>query len=246
MRLQDRTKDGVGVCADAPSGRLVLHVRSSRVRFQGGRYAAPKNAQRGIDRKADKSTKAINRTWSLRRTAVVFNGEGYNAMESTSSPSTGNWRGHPEANNNEPEHIMTHQQRQLHAKIPATEHPWTRQCARTIRTATEIAQYEAAVDIANAPGILTRPPPAQPVSGRGRTTNTFQHHRPPLPWRTWSESRSKIPRNQRATALRWSPGGSQNKDAGRDKAGTPRRPTEEKPTETHPLPNQRKPSDALC
>ena len=140
---------------------------------------------------------------------------------------------------------MTHHQRQLHAKIPATEHPWTRQCARTIRTATEIAQYEAAVDIANAPGILTRPPPAQPASGRGRTTNTFQHHRPPIPWRDRSESRSKTPRSQRATALRWSPGGSPNKDAGRDKAGNPRRPTEEKPTETHLLPNQRKPSDVL-
>jgi len=71
----------------------------------------------------------------------------------TSSPSTANGRaggaaargaaraigGHPEAYNNEPEHIMTHQQRQLHAKTPATAHPRTRQCARTTRTATEIA-----------------------------------------------------------------------------------------------------------
>lgn len=113
-----------------------------------------------------------------------------------------------------------------------------------MRTATEIAQCEAAVDVANAPGTLTRPPPAPPVSGRGRSTNKLHHHPTPLPQRVRSESRLKIPRNQRAIAVSWSPGGSQDKEAGRDKAGPPRRPTEEKTMETQ-LPNQRKPSDAL-
>jgi len=73
---------------------------------------------------------------------------------------------------------MTHQQRQLHAKIPATTHPWIGQCARTIRTATEIAQYEAAIDTGNAPGISTRPPTAPTVSDREQTPTELQEKRP--------------------------------------------------------------------
>lgn len=170
---------------------------------------------------------------------------------------TGNFRGNPEANNNEPEHIMTHHQRQLHAKTPATEHPlhvhvclhtqpWTVHCARTIRTATEIAQYEAAVDIANAPGI-PHPHHPYPAGGERRAMSTTTHrlyHSSPLSRCARRVSRPKTSWNQRAPALIWGPGGSHDKEAGRDKAGIPRRPTEEKTTETQMLPNQRKPSDA--
>ena len=61
---------------------------------------------------------------------------------------------------------MTHHQRQPHAKIPAPEHPWTKQCARSICTATEIAQYEAAVDKAKGPGIPRHPPPTASTRDR--------------------------------------------------------------------------------